>query len=363
MKRLFKRGGAGVLALVLVCVMAITSYSPVTTYADDDQGHFDTTAPVIDDVVTDGVKESYEQNEALQLKVHTYDDGGSHLHYIYFHFDGVNVDDEKQIDSESRSFDFTHDSDDMAYDEASGYYTFSISADVFKPGYKYTLTSIQVYDGVDNNSYAPDEKIKDKVSFTVADKKNDVVKLASLDITDDNGNSVIGQTVDNNLYNFAATLSDCENIKYVVFEFKHLVDSGSYTNQTVYCYKQDETDKFTADSPVSQYGFYDKVVENKLVKAYVVKDDGTKESLDLSNGFDNISVFTNPQKSENIKNKYTVESIKFSKEDGTEIKSGDILEREAKINVTVKANGVDGRLETYNSVSYTHLTLPTICSV
>ena len=58
------------MALVLACVLAITSYSPIVTYADDDQGHFDTTAPVIDEVITEGVKESYEQNEMVQLKVH-----------------------------------------------------------------------------------------------------------------------------------------------------------------------------------------------------------------------------------------------------------------------------------------------------
>lgn len=180
MKKIFKRGGAGALALVLACVLAITSYSPVATYADDDQGHFDTTAPVIDEVISDGVKESYEQNETVQLKVHTYDDGGSNLNYIQFGFHGVNVDDEKQTDSEYQTFYFSSENTNgMTYDETSKYCTVNISASALKLGYKYTLSSISVYDNSGNNTYATENQIKDKASFAIVDKK---VILLSLNL-------------------------------------------------------------------------------------------------------------------------------------------------------------------------------------
>lgn len=335
------------MALVLACVLAITSYSPVATYADDDQGHFDTTAPVIDEVISDGVKESYEQNETVQLKVHTYDDGGSNLNYIQFGFHGVNVDDEKQTDSEYQTFYFSSENTNgMTYDETSKYCTVNISASALKLGYKYTLSSISVYDNSGNNTYATEDQIKDKASFAIVDKKSDTVKLESVNITDDEGKSIIGQTVDEASHNFDVSLSDSENINSVQLEFKRMADNYTSENSTVYCYKDIESGHFKTNSYADMYGYSDKATEYKLVRVSVVKDDGTKETLDLSNGMDNISVFINPRKSEILENKYTVKSVKFSKEDGTEIKNGDILERGTKVNLTVKTTGIEGKLDT-----------------
>lgn len=83
-KQKFKRTFAGLLAIVLVCVMAITSYSPLTAYAED--GHFDITAPVIDDVDVTGVRDTYTKKDTLEFKVHAYDEGGSGLTSINLEF-------------------------------------------------------------------------------------------------------------------------------------------------------------------------------------------------------------------------------------------------------------------------------------
>ena len=157
MKKLFRRGGAGVLAVVLACVMAITSYSPLEIYADDENGHYDTTAPVIDDVNVEGVEESYTQNDSLTFKVHVYDEGGSGLNTIELGFSGSNVDDATQEDSEWINYYVSSENigdDTYLLDQKTGYYTLTVPMNRFKPGYKYSLTQIMASDTAGNSVYA-----------------------------------------------------------------------------------------------------------------------------------------------------------------------------------------------------------------
>ena len=306
-RRKIKRGGAGILAIALACGMVFTSFGSLTTYADEE--HYDTVAPVIDDVNVDDLKQIYAQGENVTFKVHAYDEGGSGMEHMEMQFNGQNVEDETQTDHVRLDFyfnnsEYTYDGA-YSYDESTGYYTFTIPVSRFKMGYSYKLNSLYACDGVSNYVYADEQLINDKVTFSVENKKNDSILIQSLAITDEKGKSVIGETIDNSDLHYTLTLNNSDDIDTVSLEFKPMCD-GSYENSIITCYKEDGN-KFVNSGCMPRQVYGNDIVEYRLVSAFVRYDNGKKENISLADGFDDISISLNPEKFSPIENKFTVE--------------------------------------------------------
>ena len=341
-KQKIKRTFAGILAIVLVCVMAITSYSPLTAYAED--GHYDITAPVIDDVDVTGVRDTYTKNDTLEFKVHAYDEGGSGLTSIDLEFRVEKNDsyvDRETIYCSLSGEGMMYNRGTISYDEKTGYYTLGIPMSYLKPGYKYILNSIKAVDGVGNKTYADSSLIEDKISFVIERKNNATVLVNSVSILDANNESVIGKTTTNERLQFYVALNNTENVERVNLEFR--ARGLEYDNKVVTCYL--DGGKYTGHDTITRYSSFDDIREYELVTVSIEDADGNEEIIALPNEEVVVSVqeteTTSPSEPEKECN---VESVKYYKEDGTEIKSTDVLTHGEKIKFQLKTSGIDQKI-------------------
>lgn len=342
-KQKFKRTFAGLLAIVLVCVMAITSYSPLTAYAED--GHYDITAPVIDDVDVTGVRDTYTKKDTLEFKVHAYDEGGSGLTSINLEFRVEKNDSYVGTETIYCSLSdegMMYNRGTISYDEKTGYYTLGIPMSYLKQGYKYILNSIKAVDGVGNRTYADSSLVQDKISFVIDRKNNETVQVESVSILDKNNESVIGKTTTNERLQFYVALNNTENVERVNLEFR--ARGMEYDNKVVTCYL--DGGKYTGHDTITSYASFDDIREYELVTVSIEDADGNEEVIALPNEEVVVNVQgteTTPSPSEPEK-ECNIESVKYYKEDGTEIKSTDVLTHGEKIKFQVKTSGIDQKI-------------------
>ena len=346
-KQKFKRTFAGILAIVLVCVMAITSYSPLTAYAED--GHFDVTAPVIDDVDTTGVTGTYTKKDNLEFKVHAYDEGGSGLTSINLEFRVEKND--SYVDTETIYYSLSgegvmYNIGTISYDEKTGYYTLGIPMSQLKQGYKYILNSIEAVDGTGNRTKADSSLIQDKISFVIDRKNNETVQVESVSILDKNNGSVIGKTTTLDSLQFYVALNNTENIERVNLEFR--ARGIEYDNKVVTCYL--DGGKYTGHGTITNYLLStEEIREYELVTVSIEDADGNEQIIALPNETVTVSVqgtFVNPSSPSNPENKCKVESVEYCKEDGTKVKNGETLTHGDVVKVEVKTTGVTEKMDT-----------------
>lgn len=342
-KQKFKRTFAGLLAIVLVCVMAITSYSPLTAYAED--GHFDITAPVIDDVDVTGVRDTYTKKDTLEFKVHAYDEGGSGLTSINLEFRVEKND--SYVDTETIYYSLSgegvmYNRGTISYDEKTGNYTLGIPMSQLKQGYKYILNSIEAVDGTGNRTKADSSLIQGKISFVIDRKNNETVQVESVSILDKNNESVIGKMTTNESLQFYVALNNTENIERVNLEFRAC--EAAYDNKVVTCYF--DGGKYAGISTVTNYLLSsEEIREYELVTVSIEDTDGNEEIIALPNETVTVSIQgTRTSKPSKPENNYKVESVKYYTEDGTEIKSTDVLTHGDKVKFQLKTSGIDQKI-------------------